>query len=106
MLLCKVQYLLLDSQLNHLVLGGEYPINHTIYKQSKILIKTFSKKATKNLFMPIFLRLLLAIINLLILCEMVLVSILVQNAYKEIPEKQETIKTNVENECDINYSFK
>ncbi|KAI8121964.1 Organic solute transporter alpha-like protein [Lucilia cuprina] len=56
LLLCKLQYLLLDSQLNHLVLGGEYPINHTIYKQT--------------------------IINLLILCEMVLVSMLAQNAYK------------------------
>ncbi|KAM7355700.1 organic solute transporter alpha-like protein isoform 1-T3 [Cochliomyia hominivorax] len=56
LLLCKLQFFILDSQLNHLILGGDFPINHTIYKQT--------------------------IINLLILSEMVLVSILAQNAYK------------------------
>ncbi|XP_058976717.1 organic solute transporter alpha-like protein isoform X1 [Musca domestica] len=59
LLLCKLQYMLLDTQLNHIELGGYYPINHTIYKQT--------------------------IINLLILVEMVLVSLLVQNAYKSPP---------------------
>ncbi|XP_073840836.1 organic solute transporter alpha-like protein [Musca autumnalis] len=56
LLLCKLQYMLLDTQLNNVDLGGYYPINHTIYKQT--------------------------IINLLILVEMVLVSLLAQNAYK------------------------
>ncbi|XP_075161473.1 organic solute transporter alpha-like protein [Haematobia irritans] len=56
LLLCKLQYMILDSQLDNLTLGGYYPINHTIYKQT--------------------------ITNLLILVEMVLVSLLVQNAYK------------------------
>ncbi|XP_061396255.1 organic solute transporter alpha-like protein [Musca vetustissima] len=59
LLLCKLQYMLLDTQLNNIELGGYYPINHTIYKQT--------------------------IINLLILVEMVLVSLLVQNAYKLSP---------------------
>lgn len=36
-LLCKLQYLILYEQLNSLKLGGEYPINHTIYKQSKCI---------------------------------------------------------------------
>lgn len=35
LLLCKLQYMLLDTQLNHITLGSYYPINHTIYKQSK-----------------------------------------------------------------------
>ncbi|XP_030079146.1 organic solute transporter alpha-like protein isoform X2 [Drosophila hydei] len=55
-LLCKLQYLILYEQLNSLKLGGEYPINHTIYKQT--------------------------IINILILVEMVLVSMLAQSAYR------------------------
>uniref|UniRef100_A0A1A9ZUB9 Organic solute transporter alpha-like protein n=1 Tax=Glossina pallidipes TaxID=7398 RepID=A0A1A9ZUB9_GLOPL len=59
LLLCKLQYMLLDSQLNSVTLGNSYPMNHTVYKQT--------------------------IINLLILIEMVLVSILVQNAYKTSP---------------------
>ncbi|XP_013119289.1 organic solute transporter alpha-like protein [Stomoxys calcitrans] len=56
LLLCKLQYMLLNSQLDNIPLGGFYPINHTIYKQT--------------------------IINVLILVEMVLVSLLAQNAYK------------------------
>ncbi|TDG42039.1 hypothetical protein AWZ03_011547 [Drosophila navojoa] len=55
-LLCKLQYLVLYEQLNSLKLGGEYPINHTIYKQT--------------------------IINILVLVEMVLVSMLAQSAYR------------------------
>lgn len=35
LLLCKLQYMLLNSQLNGIHLGGSYPMNHTIYKQSK-----------------------------------------------------------------------
>lgn len=34
-MLCKLQYLILYEQLNSFKLGGEYPINHTIHKQSK-----------------------------------------------------------------------
>ncbi|CAD7006245.1 unnamed protein product [Ceratitis capitata] len=56
LLLCKMQYLMLDKQLDRLILGGDYPMNHIIYKQT--------------------------IINTLILVEMVLVSLFAQNAYK------------------------
>ncbi|XP_017844536.1 organic solute transporter alpha-like protein [Drosophila busckii] len=55
-LLCKLQYLILYEQLNNFKLGGEYPINHTIHKQT--------------------------IINILILVEMVLVSMMTQSAYR------------------------
>ncbi|EDW69921.1 organic solute transporter alpha-like protein [Drosophila virilis] len=55
-MLCKLQYLILYEQLNSFKLGGEYPINHTIHKQT--------------------------IINILILVEMVLVSMLAQSAYR------------------------
>ncbi|XP_054734856.1 organic solute transporter alpha-like protein [Anastrepha obliqua] len=56
LLLCKMQYLILDKQLDRLLLGGEYPMNHTIYKQT--------------------------IINFLVLVEMVFVSLFAQHAYK------------------------
>ncbi|XP_060657873.1 organic solute transporter alpha-like protein [Drosophila nasuta] len=55
-MLCKLQYLILYEQLNSVKMGGEYPINHTIYKQT--------------------------IINILILVEMVLVSMMAQSAYR------------------------
>ncbi|XP_017072260.1 organic solute transporter alpha-like protein [Drosophila eugracilis] len=55
-MLCKLQYLVLYDQLDAIKMGGEYPINHTIYKQT--------------------------IINILILVEMVLVSMMVQSAYR------------------------
>ncbi|KAI8041712.1 organic solute transporter alpha-like protein [Drosophila gunungcola] len=55
-MLCKLQYLVLYDQLDGIKMGGEYPINHTIYKQT--------------------------IINILILVEMVLVSMMVQSAYR------------------------
>ncbi|KAH8267749.1 organic solute transporter alpha-like protein [Drosophila bipectinata] len=55
-MLCKLQYLLLYDQLDGIPMGGEYPINHTVYKQT--------------------------IINILILVEMVLVSMMVQSAYR------------------------
>ncbi|KAM8708065.1 hypothetical protein ACLKA7_015093 [Drosophila subpalustris] len=55
-MLCKLQYLVLYEQLNHIKMGGEYPINHTVYKQT--------------------------IINILILVEMVLVSMMAQSAYR------------------------
>ncbi|XP_016995567.1 organic solute transporter alpha-like protein [Drosophila takahashii] len=55
-MLCKLQYLILYDQLDGIKMGGEYPINHTIYKQT--------------------------IINILILVEMVLVSMMVQSAYR------------------------
>ncbi|XP_055906325.1 organic solute transporter alpha-like protein [Eupeodes corollae] len=57
LLLCKLQFVILDSQLNYLDFGGTYPINNTILKQT--------------------------VINLLILVEMTLVSILVQNSYSK-----------------------
>ncbi|XP_067647588.1 organic solute transporter alpha-like protein [Eurosta solidaginis] len=56
MLLCKAQYLIMYQQLDEMVLGGAYPMNHVIYKQT--------------------------IINTLILVEMILLSLFVQNAYK------------------------
>ncbi|XP_037939992.1 organic solute transporter alpha-like protein [Teleopsis dalmanni] len=56
LMLGKLQYLILHSQLDGVIMGGPYPINHTVYKQT--------------------------IINLLILAEMVLVSLLAQSAYK------------------------
>uniref|UniRef100_A0A0A1XGM5 Organic solute transporter alpha-like protein n=1 Tax=Zeugodacus cucurbitae TaxID=28588 RepID=A0A0A1XGM5_ZEUCU len=56
LLLCKMQYLILDKQLDKFLLGGDYPMNHIIYKQS--------------------------IINSLVLVEMVLVSLFAQNAYR------------------------
>jgi len=34
-MLCKLQYLVLYDQLDGIKMGGEYPINHTIYKQSE-----------------------------------------------------------------------
>jgi len=34
-MLCKLQYLILYDQLDGIKMGGEYPINHTIYKQSE-----------------------------------------------------------------------
>ncbi|KAH8364697.1 hypothetical protein KR084_010237 [Drosophila pseudotakahashii] len=55
-MLCKLQYLVLYDQLDGIKMGGEYPINHTICKQT--------------------------IINILILVEMVLVSMMVQSAYR------------------------
>ncbi|XP_039488193.1 organic solute transporter alpha-like protein isoform X1 [Drosophila santomea] len=55
-MLCKLQYLVLYDQLDGIKMGGEYPINHTVYKQT--------------------------IINILILVEMVLVSMMVQSAYR------------------------
>ncbi|KAH8373364.1 hypothetical protein KR009_004099 [Drosophila setifemur] len=55
-MLCKLQYLVLYDQLDAIKLGGEYPINHTVYKQT--------------------------VINILILVEMVLVSMMVQSAYR------------------------
>ncbi|SPP76538.1 organic solute transporter alpha-like protein [Drosophila guanche] len=55
-MLCKLQYLVLYDQLDDIKMGGEYPINHTVYKQT--------------------------IINILILVEMVLVSMMVQSAYR------------------------
>ncbi|XP_017041471.1 organic solute transporter alpha-like protein [Drosophila ficusphila] len=55
-MLCKLQYLILYDQLDGIKMGGEYPINHTVYKQT--------------------------IINILILVEMVLVSMMVQSAYR------------------------
>ncbi|XP_030387881.1 uncharacterized protein LOC115634360 [Scaptodrosophila lebanonensis] len=54
--LCKVQYLVLYEQLKAVPLGGDYPMNHTIYKQT--------------------------IINILILVEMVLVSLFAKSAYR------------------------
>lgn len=57
LLLCKLQYVVLDSQLNNIDFGGVYPITNTIHKQT--------------------------LINLLILIEMTLVSALVQNAYSK-----------------------
>ncbi|EDV52315.1 organic solute transporter alpha-like protein [Drosophila erecta] len=55
-MLCKLQYLVLYDQLDSIQMGGEYPINHTVYKQT--------------------------IINILILVEMVLVSMMAQSAYR------------------------
>ncbi|XP_036327305.1 organic solute transporter alpha-like protein [Rhagoletis pomonella] len=55
-LLCKMQYIILDQQLDRVLLGGLYPMNHVIYKQT--------------------------IINTLILVEMILVSLFAQNAYR------------------------
>jgi len=36
-MLCKLQYLVLYDQLDGIKMGGEYPINHTVYKQSEYL---------------------------------------------------------------------
>ncbi|EDW79146.1 uncharacterized protein Dwil_GK10391 [Drosophila willistoni] len=55
-MLCKLQYLILYDQLDSIQMGGEYPINHTVYKQT--------------------------VINILILVEMVLVSMMAQSAYR------------------------
>lgn len=60
LLLCKLQYVILDTQLNHIDFGGIYPITNTIFKQT--------------------------IINLLILIEMTFVSLLVQHAYSKPAE--------------------
>lgn len=57
LLLCKLQYLILNTQLNNIDFGGIYPITNTIYKQN--------------------------IINLIILLEMTMVSLLMQNAYSK-----------------------
>jgi len=40
-MLCKLQYLILYDQLDGIKMGGEYPINHTIYKQSEFFIWWF-----------------------------------------------------------------
>ncbi|EDV97600.1 organic solute transporter alpha-like protein [Drosophila grimshawi] len=66
-MLCKLQYLFLYEQLNSFNLGGEYPINHTVYKQT--------------------------IINILILVEMVLVSMMAQSAYR-IPVQVQVDESN------------
>ncbi|XP_055855558.1 organic solute transporter alpha-like protein [Episyrphus balteatus] len=60
LLLCKLQFLILDSQLSTFDFGGVFPITNTIYKQT--------------------------LINLLILVEMTLVSIFVKHAYSKPAE--------------------
>uniref|UniRef100_A0A6P4FP15 LOW QUALITY PROTEIN: organic solute transporter alpha-like protein n=1 Tax=Drosophila rhopaloa TaxID=1041015 RepID=A0A6P4FP15_DRORH len=70
-MLCKLQYLILYDQLDGIKMGGEYPINHTIYKQT--------------------------IINILILVEMVLVSMMAQSAYR-MPIQVQIDEVNKEKE--------